>query len=95
MESTIKQRPEAVNHPSHYAWMKEVCGFEPIHICRHFNFNIGNALKYLLRKNKFDSDLNAREKRIEDLKKAIFYIQDEINALEHATYDYKVNNKPQ
>ena len=41
------------------------------------NFNIGNAFKYLWRAGIKDD-----KKHIEDLQKAIFYIQDEINRLE-------------
>lgn len=75
-------KPEQVNHPSHYAWLKDLCGVEPIDICRHFDFAIGNALKYLMRKGKVDGDKTEKEKRIEDLRKAVFYIQDEIKKLQ-------------
>ena len=75
-------KSEQVNHPSHYAWLKDLCGVEPIEICRHFDFSIGNALKYLMRKGKADGDKTEEEKRIEDLRKAIFYINDEINRIE-------------
>lgn len=73
---------EQVNHPSHYSWLKGLCGVEPIEICRCFDFSIGNALKYLMRKGKVDGDKTEKEKRIEDLKKAVFYIEDEIRRLE-------------
>lgn len=76
---------EQVSHPSHYAWLKDLCGVEPFDICRHFDFNTGNAIKYLLRKNKVDGNKTKTEKRIEDLRKAVFYIQDEIKLLEHGT----------
>lgn len=72
---------EFVSHPSHYTWLKELCGVEPIDICRHFDFSVGNALKYLMRKGKVDGDKTEREKRVEDLKKAVFYLQDEIRRL--------------
>ena len=75
-------KSEQVNHPSHYAWLKDLCGVEPIEICRHFGFSIGNALKYLMRKGKDDGDKTEEEKRIEDLRKAIFYINDEIERIE-------------
>lgn len=49
-------------------------------------FNTGNAIKYLLRKDKVDGNKTKTEKRIEDLRKAAFYIQDEIKLLlEHGT----------
>jgi hypothetical protein len=44
---------------------------------RHRNYNIGNAIKYLWR-----AGLKNEDKHIEDLKKAIFYITDEIKRLE-------------
>lgn len=77
---TVKEE-DLVNHPSHYLWLKELCGIEPIDICRHLDFNIGNSIKYLLRKDKRDFEKTKTEKRIEDLRKAIFYILDEIELL--------------
>ena len=79
-ETPIK-KTEQVSHPSHYAWLKDLCGVEPLDICRHLDFNTGNAIKYLLRKDKVDGNKTKTEKRIEDLRKAIFYINDEINKL--------------
>ena len=83
--SDFKELPinktEQVSHPSHYAWLKDLCGVEPLDICRHLDFNTGNAIKYLLRKDKVDGNKTKTEKRIEDLRKAIFYINDEINKL--------------
>jgi hypothetical protein len=72
------EKTEQVSHPSHYAWLKDLCGVEPLDICRHLDFNTGNAIKYLLRKDKVDGNKTKTEKRIEDLRKAVFYIQDEI-----------------
>ena len=87
--SDFKELPinktEQVSHPSHYAWLKDLCGIEPLDICRHLDFNTGNAIKYLLRKDKVDGNKTKTEKRIEDLRKAVFYIQDEIKLLEHGT----------
>jgi hypothetical protein len=79
------KKTEQVSHPSHYAWLKDLCGVEPLDICRHLDFNTGNAIKYLLRKDKVDGNKTKTEKRIEDLRKAEFYIQDEIKLLEHGT----------
>ena len=79
------KKAEQVSHPSHYAWMKDLCGVEPLDICRHLDFNTGNAIKYLLRKDKVDGNKTKTEKRVEDLRKAVFYIQDEIKLLEHGT----------
>lgn len=74
---------EAVNHPNHYAWLKQLCGIEPIDICRHLDFNCGSAIKYLLRKGKKEMNLSEREQRVQDLSKAIFYLKDEIKMLEN------------
>ena len=79
----IKKESEQVSHPSHYSWLKDLCGVEPIDICRHFDFAVGNALKYLMRKGKVDGNKTEKEKRVEDLRKAIFYIEDEIKLLEN------------
>lgn len=76
-------KSEAVNYPNHYAWLKELCGIEPIDICRHLDFNCGSAIKYLLRKGKKEMNLSEREQRVQDLSKVIFYLQDEIKMLEN------------
>lgn len=71
---------ERVNHPSHYTWLKEKCGIEVIDITRHLDFCTGNAVKYLLRAgHKSEEGYTDKAKEIEDLKKAIFYINDKIN----------------
>jgi hypothetical protein len=67
---------DMVNHPKHYT--SDPSGVECIEITRHRNFNIGNAFKYLWRAGLKDDN-----KTLEDLKKAIFYISDEINRLEN------------
>lgn len=85
IEGSVIAKAEQVSHPSHYAWLKDLCGVEPLDICRHLDFNTGNAIKYLLRKDKVDGNKTKTEKRIEDLHKAVFYIQDEIKLLEHGT----------
>lgn len=66
---------DPVNHPAHYT--SDPSGIECIQITRHRNFNIGNAIKYLWRAGLKDDN-----KHIEDLKKARFYIDDEIHRLE-------------
>ena len=75
-------REERVNHPSHYTWLKELCGIEVIDITRHLDFDKGNAVKYLLRSGyKEEEGLSVKEKEIEDLQKAIWYIEDRIRML--------------
>ena len=36
---------DKVNHPSHYTWLKNLCGIEVIDITRHMGFNLGNVVK--------------------------------------------------
>ena len=77
-----EQKTDNVNHPQHYTWLKELCGIEVIDITRHMNFCCGCALKYILRAgHKKDASLTDTEKQIEDLNKAIWYIQDEIKRI--------------
>ena len=66
--------PDLVNHPPHYT--SDPSGVEAITVLRHRNYNIGNAMKYLWR-----AGLKNQETHIQDLQKAIFYINDEINRL--------------
>lgn len=66
---------DMVNHPKHY--ISDPSGVECIEIVRHRTYNIGNAIKYLWR-----AGLKDQSRHIEDLKKAIFYIQNEIERLE-------------
>ena len=71
-----------VNQPPHYT--SDPSGVECITITRHRNFNIGNAIKYLWRSGLKGNGVSETrdEKHIEDLKKAVFYINDEIKRLE-------------
>ena len=64
-----------VNHPKHYN--SHPSGIECIEIVRHHDFNIGNAIKYLWRAGLKGGE----DKLIEDLEKAIFYINDEIQLI--------------
>ena len=61
--------PDPVNHPTHYT--SHPSGVECIEITEHMGFNLGNALKYIWR-----ADLKADA--IEDMEKAIWYLQREI-----------------
>lgn len=74
-KTDLKITVDQVNHPYHYT--SHPSGIEAIQVTRHMNFNIGNAIKYLWR-----AGLKNEDKHIEDLKKAIFYITDEIKRLE-------------
>lgn len=71
-----------VNHPPHYTWLKDKCGIEVIDITRHMDFCLGNSIKYILRAgHKQEASMSNKEKEIEDLKKAIWYINDRIKQL--------------
>lgn len=65
---------DPVNRPKHYT--TDPSGIECIQITRHRNFNIGNAIKYLWRAGLKDENTT-----IQDLEKALFYIQDEIDRI--------------
>ena len=75
---------DRVDHPSHYTWLKDKCGIEVIDITRHLDFDLGNAIKYILRSgHKEEAGYTWKQKQIEDLKKAAFYINDKIKVLEN------------
>ena len=80
---------DQINHPSHYTYLKDKCGIEVIDITRHLDFDLGNAIKYILRAGKKPinkSNFNLNVAAIQDLKKAIWYINDKIKMLENETY---------
>lgn len=60
---------ENVNHPRHYN--SHPSGIECIDIAEHYNFNTGNAIKYIWR-------AGLKQDLINDLEKAIWYLQREI-----------------
>ena len=63
---------DAVNRPRHYT--QHPSGVECIDITKHMSFTLGNAIKYIWR-----ADL---KNGLEDLKKAAWYIQCEIDKRE-------------
>lgn len=73
--SETESKVDPVNHPPHYTQYK---GVEVIWLTRQMNFGRGNAVKYICRAGFKEG---GREKELEDLKKALWYIQDEINTL--------------
>lgn len=64
---------DAVAHPKHYT--AHPSGVECIQITEHMGFNLGNAVKYLWR-------CDLKQDAIEDLKKARWYIDREIEKRE-------------
>lgn len=78
---TENSNEDNVNHPKHYT--KHPSGIECIEITQYYNFCVGNAIKYLWRNGiKTEQGMSNKEKQIEDLKKAIWYINKEIERLE-------------
>jgi hypothetical protein len=65
----MKMEKDNVNRPPHY--ISHPSGVECIQITEHMGFNLGNAIKYIWR-----ADLKADA--IEDLRKAAWYINREI-----------------
>jgi hypothetical protein len=67
---------DPVNHPKHYTTLGAVCDkckepIECIQVVRHMQYNLGNAIKYIWR-------CDLKGKSVEDLRKAVWYLQDEI-----------------
>ena len=58
-----------VEHPKHYT--SHPSGIECIQVAEHYGFCIGNAIKYLWR-------AGLKGDAVEDLRKAVFYIEREI-----------------
>ena len=67
-------KEEMVNHPKHYN--SDLSGVECIEVARYRNFNVGSALKYLWR-----CGLKNGNSDIQDLEKAVWYLNDEIKSL--------------
>jgi len=67
---------DAVEHPPHYT--RHPSGVECIQITEHMNFCLGNAIKYIWR-------AGLKGDAIEDLRKAIWYLQREIERLERSS----------
>lgn len=72
--------PEMINHPAHYGG--EDNPYEAIKVIEAWDldFNLGNCLKYISRLGKKnDGNLSRDEKTLEDLQKAAWYLQREID----------------
>lgn len=68
---------DPVNHPSHYTYGKIEC--IDFITDKGLNFCRGNAVKYIVRAGHKDPN-----KEVEDLEKAIFYINKEIECIKEA-----------
>jgi hypothetical protein len=69
IKGDLMSEHDPVNHPKHYT--SHPSGVECIQITEHMGFNLGNALKYVWR-----ADL--KDDAIEDMEKAVWYLQREI-----------------
>lgn len=69
---------EQVNHPNHYGG--ESNPYEAIKVIEAWDldFHLGNTVKYISRAGKKDID-----KELQDLKKALWYLERKINNLEN------------
>lgn len=80
METLMKtwEKKESVNHPEHYGGASNV--YEAIKVIDAWNlgFALGNTIKYISRAGKKD-----QSKELEDLRKALWYLQHHINQLEN------------
>jgi hypothetical protein len=67
---------ETINHPEHYGGDNT---YEAIKVIEAWNldFSLGNTIKYISRAGKKD-----KAKEIEDLKKALWYLDRKIKTLE-------------
>jgi len=65
-----KDEVDIVNQPPHYT--EHPSGIECIQVTEHMGFNLGNAVKYIWR-------CDLKQDAIEDLKKAKWYIEREID----------------
>ena len=78
-----KPTPDNINSPSHYTYGKIEC-IDFIQD-KKLNFCLGNAIKYIVRAGHKHSDsLTDKEKAIEDLKKAMKYLEFEIKEREES-----------
>jgi len=72
IKKTISATPDLVNHPAHYT----TGGIETIDFieAKKLNYNLGNVVKYLTRADH-------KGNKLEDLRKAQWYLTREINSL--------------
>lgn len=73
--SHLVNKADAVDHPKHYN--AHPSGIECIDVVEHMGFNLGNAMKYIWR-------CDEKRDAIEDLKKARWYIDREIQKRENS-----------
>lgn len=82
MSEDVSLKEEMVDHPSHYQNVDPKYECIKIIHALDFDFNVGTAFRYLYRAGRKTIVGDSNTQRIEDLKKAIWYLQDEVNELE-------------
>jgi hypothetical protein len=77
MDSQTNKIENMVNHPQHYGG--ENNPYEVIKVIEalEMDFHIGNTFKYIVRAGKKETD-----KELQDLKKALWYLQRKIELIE-------------
>jgi hypothetical protein len=68
---------EHVNHPNHYGGASNVYEVIKVIEALEMDFHLGNTFKYIARAGKKETD-----REIQDLKKALWYLQRKIELLE-------------
>jgi hypothetical protein len=70
LKQAMEEAKDMVNHPAHY----QGSNFEVIDIINDYklNFELGNAIKYILRADK-------KGNKTQDLEKAIWYLNHELS----------------
>lgn len=75
-----REIPRVIENQDYYSLPN---GITCLQVIRYFPNNIGNAIKYLWRHGrKNELGISDIDKAIEDLKKSLVYIKDQINLLE-------------
>lgn len=91
IEETAKavSQYDSVNNPSHYTQGRKI---QPIDVIEDWNlgFSAGNALKYISRAGRKAADQVSQtdaEKQIEDIEKAIWYLERRVKELKENLCD--------
>lgn len=77
----MSENKEMVNHPEHYGGKENI--YEVVKVCEAWGLDkdayIFNVVKYVARAGKKDTD-----KELQDMKKALWYLNRKIERLENA-----------
>ena len=82
-----KKIHDIINKPSWYN--NHPSGYECIDIVQHYDFCIGNVIKYVWRAGLKDPNI---KKEIEDLEKARYYLEKKITLLKKSLGDIDAKN---